>query len=215
MIESRRDTIARVAGITGKRSGSCARKNFALRSFASAAFRSPSTCMASARRSSSWCAPRARCTPSRIAPGARSATFFDGFDGSDPEYDTEEVYFELLREIGRTRRTARDRRHHRGRLGRRHQRHHAGARLEPRSADGGAARAVARRMPTSTSCCRREARAGGGASGSCSRCLWAAGATGRFRTDHRHGGAAKTVAVRALALVPAAARRPRDGGPDV
>jgi patatin-related protein len=33
---------------------------------------------------------------------ARSAaSFFDGFDESDPEYDTEAVYFELLREIGR------------------------------------------------------------------------------------------------------------------
>ena len=31
-----------------------------------------------------------------------NATFFDCFDGSDPEYDTEGVYFELLREIGRT-----------------------------------------------------------------------------------------------------------------
>ena len=31
-----------------------------------------------------------------------NATFFDCFDGSDPEYDTEAVYFELLREIGRT-----------------------------------------------------------------------------------------------------------------
>ena len=28
------------------------------------------------------------------------ATFFDGFDPSDPEYDTEAIYFELLREIG-------------------------------------------------------------------------------------------------------------------
>jgi hypothetical protein len=31
-----------------------------------------------------------------------NATFFDCVDGSDPEYDTEGVYFELLREIGRT-----------------------------------------------------------------------------------------------------------------
>src|SRR6516165_7898364 len=29
------------------------------------------------------------------------ASFFDGIDRSDPEYDTEDVYFELLREIGR------------------------------------------------------------------------------------------------------------------
>src|SRR5436190_21527555 len=33
---------------------------------------------------------------------ARSrASFFDGPDPEDPEYDTEEIYFELLREIGR------------------------------------------------------------------------------------------------------------------
>src|SRR3982074_383282 len=31
-----------------------------------------------------------------------NAAFFDHFDRSDPEYDTEAVYFELLREIGRT-----------------------------------------------------------------------------------------------------------------
>src|SRR5207237_2700190 len=29
------------------------------------------------------------------------AAFFNGDDRSDPEYDTEDVYFELLREIGR------------------------------------------------------------------------------------------------------------------
>ena len=31
-----------------------------------------------------------------------SATFFDTRDGSDPEYDTETIYFDLLRDIGRT-----------------------------------------------------------------------------------------------------------------
>ena len=31
-----------------------------------------------------------------------NAAFFDHFDRSDPEYDTEAVYFELLRDIGRT-----------------------------------------------------------------------------------------------------------------
>ena len=51
------------------------------------------------------------------------------------------------------RRTARDRRHHRGRVRRRHQRHHAGARARARSADGGAARPVARQ-------CRRRGPAG-------------------------------------------------------
>src|SRR5262252_10941112 len=30
------------------------------------------------------------------------ASFFDRIDRNDPEYDTEDVYFELLREIGRT-----------------------------------------------------------------------------------------------------------------
>ena len=59
--------------------------------------------MASARKSSSWCAPRARCT--RIADRAdarTSASFFDHVDRDDPEYDTEQIYFELLREIGRS-----------------------------------------------------------------------------------------------------------------
>src|SRR5262245_45749620 len=28
------------------------------------------------------------------------ASFFDGLDASDPEYDTEAIYFDLLREIG-------------------------------------------------------------------------------------------------------------------
>jgi patatin-related protein len=31
----------------------------------------------------------------------QSAAFFDGRDAADPEYDTEEIYFELLRDIGR------------------------------------------------------------------------------------------------------------------
>src|SRR6266851_617007 len=35
-------------------------------------------------------------------PAARNtATFFDTADRADPEYDTEAIYFELLREIGR------------------------------------------------------------------------------------------------------------------
>ena len=33
---------------------------------------------------------------------ARARSFFDHVDRDDPEYDTEEVYFELLREIGRS-----------------------------------------------------------------------------------------------------------------
>src|SRR5262245_64862735 len=31
-----------------------------------------------------------------------TASFFERMDGSNPEYDTEEIYFELLREIGRS-----------------------------------------------------------------------------------------------------------------
>ena len=31
-----------------------------------------------------------------------TATFFDTRDSSDPEYDTETIYFDLLRDIGRT-----------------------------------------------------------------------------------------------------------------
>ncbi len=31
-----------------------------------------------------------------------AANFFDGFDRGDPEYDTDEIYFELLRDIGQT-----------------------------------------------------------------------------------------------------------------
>src|SRR5919204_373782 len=40
----------------------------------------------------------------RIADRAAraQASFFDEFDRNDPEYDTEEIYFELLREIGAT-----------------------------------------------------------------------------------------------------------------
>ncbi len=37
----------------------------------------------------------------RDRPARAGAAFFDRFDRSDPEYDTEGVYFELLREIGR------------------------------------------------------------------------------------------------------------------
>src|SRR5215813_9490915 len=33
-------------------------------------------------------------------PTRAKASFFDGVDPSDPEYDTEAIYFDLLREIG-------------------------------------------------------------------------------------------------------------------
>ena len=35
-------------------------------------------------------------------PGRSTASFFDAYDRADPEYDTEAVYFDLLREVGRT-----------------------------------------------------------------------------------------------------------------
>ena len=74
-----------------------------MRSCASAAFRSPSTCTASARKSSSWCGRRARCTAisdrSRARWTRRSSI---ASTASDTEYDTEQFYFELLREIGRS-----------------------------------------------------------------------------------------------------------------
>src|SRR4029450_11672241 len=46
---------------------------------------------------------RASSTLHAIADRSRraKASFFDGVDRSDPEYDTEGTYFELLREIGR------------------------------------------------------------------------------------------------------------------
>jgi patatin-related protein len=47
---------------------------------------------------------RAYCALHGIADRAKrsAAGFFDGFDRDDPEYDTDEIYFELLRDIGRT-----------------------------------------------------------------------------------------------------------------
>ena len=73
-----------------------------MRSCALAAFRSPSICTASARKFSSWCARRARCIGFPIARNGLRASFFDRVDRADSEYDTEEFYFELLRDIGRT-----------------------------------------------------------------------------------------------------------------
>src|SRR2546430_14466819 len=47
-----------------------------------------------------------RASRARHAIGDRarrgSASFFDGYPREDPEYDTEDVYFELLRDIGGT-----------------------------------------------------------------------------------------------------------------
>src|SRR6266508_5691080 len=55
------------------------------------------------------------------------ASFFDGVDRNDPEYDTEGTYFELLREIGRTTEMRVVVDIIAGALGGRHQRHHVGA----------------------------------------------------------------------------------------
>ena len=40
--------------------------------------------------------------PSPIGPSGRTASFFDTRDRNDPEYDSEAIYFDLLRDIGRT-----------------------------------------------------------------------------------------------------------------
>ncbi len=60
------------------------------------------------------------------------AAFFETTDRAGPGQgtgdDTEEVYFELLREIGHRVELRVDRRHRRRRVGRRHQRRDAGAR---------------------------------------------------------------------------------------
>ena len=45
--------------------------------------------------------PRARCTASPTARGAALLSLKDFIPQDDAEYDTEVVYFELLREIGR------------------------------------------------------------------------------------------------------------------
>ena len=60
-----------------------------------------------------------------------------------------------------------------------------------------------------------EARAGRWSKWFLQPLIWAAARDRRVPRDHGPGGAAEAVAVRALALVQAAARRPRDGRPDV
>ncbi len=113
------------------------------------------------------------------------------------------------------RRAARDRRHHRRRLRRRHQRHHAGARAGARPADGGAARPVARQRRRHRSCWRPTRAPAPGANGSCGRSSGAPPSPASSAAVPGPRGAPQAVAVRALALVQAAARRPRDGGADV
>ena len=111
---------------------------------------------------------------------------------NDPEYDTEDVYFELLREIGRNveLRVVVD--------------IIAGASaggingtmlaraLEPRPADGGAARSLARQ-------CRRHGAAGARRARRhleqvvpASRFIWAATKTSSLRAIKRHGGARRS-----------------------
>ncbi len=123
----------------------------------------------------------------------------------------------LFRPLARYRpqgRAAGDRRHHRRRLRRRHQRHHAGTRLEPRSADGAAAQALARQ-------CRRNGVAVlAGQGENLEQVVPQARHLGRgtHRThavDPRPRGARQAVAVRALPLVPAATRWRHDGALDV
>ena len=58
--------------------------------------------MGSARKYSSWCVRRRAARYPGSLDSGRVAAFFDANDAEDPEYDTEDVYFELLREIGRT-----------------------------------------------------------------------------------------------------------------
>ena len=179
---------------------------------ASAASRSPSTCTASARKSSSWCAPRAL---HAIADRSKrtSASFFERMDRSNPEYDTEEVYFELLREIGRSAelRVIVD--------------IIAGAsaggingtmlaRALARSADGGAARPLARERR------RRRLLSVASARGQLEQVVPQAAVLAppprpAGSRHHRPGGAPEAVVVRALALVPAAARRAHHGEIDV
>ena len=136
------------------------------------------------------------------------AAFFDRRDRDDPEYDTEAVYFELLREIGRS--------------------------LELRvvvdiiagASAGGIngtmlARALSHDLPMGplrdlwldnadvSVLLSPDTRAGAWSKWFLKPFLWGAAKTGMLRRDQRPGGAPEAVAVRALALVPAAARRAR------
>ena len=96
------------------------------------------------------------------------------------EYDTEAVYFELLREIGRSveLRVVVD--IIAGRFGGRHQRHHAGARLEPRPADGARLRELWLENADVAVLLSADARAGAWSKWFLQPFIWAAAATGRF-----------------------------------
>ena len=109
------------------------------------------------------------------------------------------------------RRAARHRRYHCGRLGRRHQWHHAGARAQPRSADGPLARPMAGERRRHRAAGARSAGRAAGANGFSGR------SSGRPRLQPAAGPSAtarcaKAVAVHAVALVQAAVRRIEDGG---
>ncbi len=145
----------------------------------------------------------------------RSASFFDRFDRADPEYDTEEVYFDLLREIGRSveLRVVVD--------------IIAGASaggingtmlaraLSHDLPDGQAARACGSRMPTSTVLLAPDARAGTWSKWFLKPLIWLAARTKSFCAISDLEVRAEAVAVRALALVQAAARWPDHGRVDV
>ena len=147
-------------------------------------------------------------------PRRAQAAFSDRPDAGEPEYDTESVYFELLRDIGRA--------------------------LELRvvvdiiagaSAGGinGAmlARALSHDLPMAAMrdlwldnadvavLLSPDTRAGVWSKWFLKPFLWGAAKTGVLTAITRHGGSAKTLAVGALALVPAAAVRPHHGAIDV
>ncbi len=142
-----------------------------------------------------------------------SAAFFDVRDCADPEFDTEAIYFDLLRDIGRT--------------------------VELRvivdivagASAGGIngimlARALSHDLPMGrlrdlwlenadvTELLASEAKARLSSKWFLRPLFWAASLTGTG-LDQRSGGAFQAVAVHAVSLVSAAARRPEDGRIDV
>ena len=150
-----------------------------------------------------------------IADRSRRATgsFFDQFDRNDPEYDTEQVYFDLLREIGRS--------------------------VELRvvvdiiagASAGGIngtmlARALSHDLPMDalrglwienadvSVLLSPDARAGTWSKWFLTPFIWRV-ENRQVRLDRGHGGAPEAFAVRAFALVQAAARRADHGRSDV
>ena len=144
----------------------------------------------------------------------RKASFFDHADRDDPEYDTEQVYFDLLREIGRN--------------------------VELRvivdiiagASAGGIngtmlARALSHDLPMGALrnlwlenadvavLLSPDARAGAWSKWFLKPFIWARREDRQLPVDHGPRGAPEALAVRALALVQAAARRTGHGRPDV